>query len=152
VVIDDGEQKALSQLALMDNTGTVHAIGLPQVVDQLCLEAPAVGGQAHILVQAMTLEQPIQAVLGGGTIGGDDAPRAGQFHQNRQTHCGHLAAQGHQRTLGLPVYHTRVTSVCSGMRLQGFQLAARLLIYRQPSKQGRAGNRASRGSGDLPGP
>ena len=96
VIIDDGEQVALSQLALMDDTGTVHAIGLPQVVDQLCLEASAVCGQAHVLVQAMTLEQPIQAVLGGGTIGGDDVPRAGQLHQDRQTHRGHLAAQGHQ--------------------------------------------------------
>ena len=61
VIVEDSEELGFPEPAVVDDLRTVHAVGLPQVVRQLGLEAPAVFGKPRVLLQAVPLEEAVSA-------------------------------------------------------------------------------------------
>ena len=49
VVVDHGKEVGLAELSLVHHARTVHAVGLPEIVRELCFEAAAVFGKTRVL-------------------------------------------------------------------------------------------------------
>ncbi len=59
VVVDDGDQVGFSPLAVGEHLRAVHHIALPQVVDALGLELPAIGAHNGRVHQVLPVQQPV---------------------------------------------------------------------------------------------
>jgi len=117
VVVDEGEEIALSEPADVDYAGAVEAIGLPQVVGELGFEASAILGRCALSVEAVALEDAVDA-LNGHLFVAEDVAAAGFFEQHRYADLGELAAQVHQGELALGVEHTAFTLVAAFVRFE----------------------------------
>ncbi len=72
MVVDDGEEIAFAEFTVGDDAGAVHAIRLPEIVDQLGFKLAAILRQPGVLVQAVTLKKD-----GTGCLWRGCAPRQG---------------------------------------------------------------------------
>lgn len=151
MVVYHREQVSLAELALMDDAGAVHAVGLPHVVDELGLETSPVLGQAGVLVQPVPPEQPVQAVLRGHLVRGDDAARTGELQQHRKTHRGILAPQCDEGCFQFRAQRPAGTPVLPRLWRQRFQPLSPPLVQEQPPQYGRPRDRRPGGAGDFPG-
>jgi len=85
MVIDDSEKIGLPEPAFEGDLRTVHAVGLPHIVRQLGFEAPAVFRQPRIFLEAVPLEEPIEAVLRRALVRPvEDIPAPRELHEDRQ--------------------------------------------------------------------
>jgi hypothetical protein len=69
VVIQESEEKALSDLPLHDDRGAVHAVGLPEVIGKLGFIASEILLGPLRLVEAPPLKQPVEALNRGMKVG-----------------------------------------------------------------------------------
>jgi hypothetical protein len=63
MVVDHSEKVGLAEFPVDDDERAVHAVGLPEIVDEFGLEAAAIFGEAGVLFKAVALEEPIEAVF-----------------------------------------------------------------------------------------
>ena len=63
MVVDHSEEVGLPEFPVDDDERAVHAVGLPEIVDEFGLEAAAIFGEAGVLFEAVALEEPIEAVF-----------------------------------------------------------------------------------------
>jgi hypothetical protein len=70
-VIEKGDQIALSIFPFHTDRGSVHDIGLPDIVGELCLVAAPVCGSVLSLHEPLTLEQSPHRALGQVLLGND---------------------------------------------------------------------------------
>lgn len=151
VVVEDGEEIGLPELAFVDDLGTVHAVRLPQVVGQLGLETAAVFRKPRVLLEAVPLEEPVEAVLRGSLSRSvEDLPAPRQLHEDRQADRRMLLPEGDQGGFELGAEGPARAAVLPGLRLEGLDPQPRLLVERHPAQHRRPRDRGAGRAGDLP--
>ena len=97
MVVDHGEEVGLAEFPVDDNERAVHGVGLPEIVDELGLEAAAIFGEAGVLFKAIALEESIEAIFRRPLVRGrKDFVLAGELNENRQADRGPTLAAAHR--------------------------------------------------------
>jgi hypothetical protein len=150
VVVEDREEVGLPELPLVDDLGTVHAVGLPHVVDEFRFEPPAVFGEARVLFEAVALEEPVEAVLRRSLAHFNDTARPRELHEDRQADARVLLPEHDEGGFELPSKGSTRSPVLPRLGLEGLDPVSGLLIEPYPAQDRRPGDRGSGRAGDLP--
>lgn len=135
MVVDDGEEVALPELAVEDDVRAVHAVGLPHIVRHLGLEAAAVFGQPRVLLEAMPFEEAVETVLRRPLVRRvENLPAPRQLHEDRQTDGRVLLAEHDEGGFELGVENPARSEVFPWAGFEGFDPSPRLLVKRDPAQ------------------
>ena len=94
MVINDGEKIGLPEFSVDDDERSMHAIGLPEIVDEFGLEAAAVFGEAGVLCQIVALEEPVETIFRGALVRGRKyLVLTGELNENGQADSRILLAE-----------------------------------------------------------
>ena len=142
MVVDHGEEVGLAEFPADDDERAVHAVGLPQIVDELGLEAAAVFGEACVLFKAVALKEPIETVFRRSLVRGrKDLVLAGELHEYGQADCRVLLAECDKGGFELLTEGSAGSPILPWLGLQALDPLARLRVERDPPQNRRPGDR-----------
>jgi hypothetical protein len=149
MVVDEGKEEGLSVFSLRYDRGAVEAVGLPQVVGELRLEAPPVRFE-NLIFKPVSFEQTVDAVTGCAKIHGEELSLLRHAQQRRHRRSSKLLSERDQHLLRLPVHAAGVPPVRPLLRVQALEVSPALLIGRKPCQHRRAPDGASARTGNVP--
>ena len=115
MVVQEGKEKTLPYLAVHDHRRTVHTVGLPEIIGQFGLIPSEIGFDPLRLVEASSLEEPIETLDRGVKVRSQKLTFPCHPHNHRQGSSLELRLKGDQNLLRFFIQRSSFPFVRTGL-------------------------------------